>query len=109
MLYSEFRDGNVPAEYERLRVLKDSLDHLPPGMKKVFLRPDPAGYQKDLLLYCGEGRDERFGVIEFAVGADVNDVLNFCRLSPTPFMRSAMKAPRDDPRRDRRTARYGGR
>jgi hypothetical protein len=23
------------------------------------------------LLYCGEGKDERFGVIEFAVGADV--------------------------------------
>ena len=35
------------------------------------LRSDTAGYQEDLLLYCGEGKDERFGVIEFAVSADV--------------------------------------
>jgi hypothetical protein len=37
----------------------------------VCLRSDSAGYQQDLLLYCGEGKDERFGVIEFAVSADV--------------------------------------
>jgi hypothetical protein len=28
MLYSEFRDGNVPAGHEQLRVLKESLRHL---------------------------------------------------------------------------------
>src|SRR5208283_3692642 len=44
MLYSEFRDGNVPA-----------------------------GYQEELLLYCGEGKDPRFGVIDFAIGADVTE------------------------------------
>src|SRR4051812_32351385 len=32
-----------------------------------------AGYQQDLLLYCGEGKDARFGVIEFAVSADVTE------------------------------------
>jgi hypothetical protein len=37
----------------------------------VCLRSDSAGYQQDLLLYCGEGKDERFGVIDFAVSADV--------------------------------------
>ena len=36
-----------------------------------MLRSDTAGYQQDLLRYCAEGRDERFGVIEFAVGVDV--------------------------------------
>ena len=71
MLYSEFRDGNVPAGHEQLRVLKASLPHLPGDVKKVALRSDTAGYQEELLLYCGEGKDPRFGVIEFAVGADV--------------------------------------
>ncbi len=35
------------------------------------LRSDTAGYQEELLPYCGEGKDPRFGVIEFAIGADV--------------------------------------
>src|ERR1700677_1627729 len=73
MLYSEFRDGNVPAGHEQLRVLKDCLLHLPDKIKKVALRSDTAGYQEELLLYCGEGRDPRFGAIEFAVGADVTE------------------------------------
>ena len=73
MVYSEFRDGNVPAGHEQLRVLKESLLHLPDGVKKVALRSDTAGYQEELLLYCGEGKDLRFGVIEFAIGADVTE------------------------------------
>jgi len=68
---SEFRDGNVPASYDLLRVFKESLNILPEGVKKVCLRSDSAGYQQDLLKYCAEGKSERFGVIEFAVGADV--------------------------------------
>ena len=39
----------------------------------MYLRSDSAGYQQDLLLYCGEGKDARFGVIEFAVSADVTE------------------------------------
>jgi hypothetical protein len=73
MLYSEFRDGNVPAGHEQLRVLKDSLGYVPDGVKKIYLRSDTAGYQEELLLYCGEGKDPRFGVIEFAIGADVTE------------------------------------
>jgi len=42
MLYSEFRDGNVPAGHEQLRVLKESLRHLPDSVKKVSLRSDTA-------------------------------------------------------------------
>ncbi len=71
MLYSEFRDGNVPAGHEQLRVMKDCMRYLPAGITKVSLRSDTAGYQEDLLLYCGEGKDPRFGVIDFAIGADV--------------------------------------
>jgi hypothetical protein len=73
MLYSEFRDGNVPAGHEQLRVMKDCLRYLPASVKKVSLRSDTAGYQEELLLYCGEGKDPRFGVIDFAIGADVTE------------------------------------
>jgi hypothetical protein len=73
MVYSEFRDGNVPAGHEQLRVMKSCLAGLPQTVKKVFLRSDSAAYQQELLLYCGEGKDARFGVIEFAVSADVTE------------------------------------
>jgi hypothetical protein len=69
--HSEFRDGNVPAAYQNLRVLQETLNVLPKGVQKIYFKSDTAAYQKDLLIYCAEGQNERFGVIEFAVGADV--------------------------------------
>ena len=71
VLHTEFRDGNVPAGYEQLRVLKESLTLLPEGVLQVRLRSDTAGYQHSLLRYCERGEDRRFGRIEFSVGADV--------------------------------------
>lgn len=71
MVFSEFRDGNVPADYDLLRPFKHTLELLPPGVAKVYLRSDTAGYIVDLLRYCAESKNERFGVIEFAVGADM--------------------------------------
>jgi len=71
VLHSEFRDGNVPAGYEQLRVFKEALTLLPFGVEQVFLRSDTAGYQHNLLKYCAEGKNTRFGVIEFAIGVDV--------------------------------------
>jgi hypothetical protein len=71
VLHTEFRDGNVPAGNEQLRVFIHALSLLPPGVKTVRLRSDTAGYQHDLMAYCDRGRDERFGRIEFAIGADV--------------------------------------
>lgn len=69
--HSEFRDGNVPANYQNLRALKETLAALPAGVVKVYFRGDTAANQKELLRYCAEGKSERFGVIEFAVGVDV--------------------------------------
>jgi hypothetical protein len=69
--HSEFRDGNVPANYQNLRALQESLDVLPEGVVKVYFRGDTAANQKELLRYCAEGKSERFGVIEFAIGVDV--------------------------------------
>ena len=71
VLHTEFRDGNVPAGYEQLRVLQEALAVLPEGVEKVRLRSDTAGYQHELLRYCAKGENERFGRIEFAVGCDV--------------------------------------
>ncbi len=71
VLHSEFRDGNVPAGFEQLRVLRESLAYLPDGVERVQLRSDSAGYQAELLRYCAEGRDDRFGVIDFAIAANV--------------------------------------
>jgi hypothetical protein len=55
-VYSEFRDGNVPAGYEQLRVFKERLKQLPEGVREARLRSDTAGYQVDLLKYCAEGK-----------------------------------------------------
>jgi hypothetical protein len=73
MLFSEFRDGNVPANCDLLRPFKQALDLLPPGVEKAFLRSDTAGNIVELLKFCAEGKSERFGVIEFAVGVDVTE------------------------------------
>jgi Transposase DDE domain group 1 len=71
VLHTEFRDGNVPAGYEQLRVFTEALAMLPEGVTKVYHRSDTAGYQHDLLRYCEKGENKRFGRIEFAIGADV--------------------------------------
>ena len=69
--HTEFRDGNVPAGFNQLRVFQEALDCLPEGVDKVRLRSDTAGYQHNLLKYCCKEENERFGKIEFAIGCDV--------------------------------------
>jgi hypothetical protein len=71
VVHTEFRDGNVPAGYEIDRVFAEAVAGLPEGIERVLLRSDTAGYDHRLLRYCAEGRSERFGVVEFAVGVDV--------------------------------------
>jgi hypothetical protein len=71
IVHTEFRDGNVPAAYEQLRVFQEALSCLPSGIESVRLRSDTAGYQHILMRYCEKGQDKRFGRIEFAIGCDV--------------------------------------
>ncbi len=71
LLHTEFRDGNVPAGHEQLRILKESLLHLPESVEEVYVRSDTAGYQHDLLKYCDMAYNQRFGRIKFAIGCDV--------------------------------------
>lgn len=81
VLHSEFRDGNVPAGYGQLRMFEESLRRLPASVGKVRMRSDSAGYQWDLLKYCAEGKNARFGVIEFAVASDVDEAFKRDRKS----------------------------
>ena len=71
ILHTEFRDGNVPAGFEQLRIFKEALACLPENVETVRLRSDTAGYQHDLLSYCETGASSRFGRIEFAIGCNV--------------------------------------
>jgi hypothetical protein len=72
MLHSEFRDGNVPAGYEGLRVLMDALALLPLSVKVVRVRSDTAGYEHKLLRWLDQTDNKRFGRIEFAISCDVS-------------------------------------
>lgn len=71
VLHTEFRDGNVPAGFEQKRVLKEAIECLPKGVKKVRMRSDTAGYQHELLKYCDREDNKWCGRIEFTVGCDV--------------------------------------
>jgi hypothetical protein len=73
--YSQFRDGNVPCGYRQLDALKRALELLPEGIEKVRLRMDTQGYEWELLRYLAEGINPRFGVIDFAIGADMTPEL----------------------------------
>jgi hypothetical protein len=72
ILHTEFRDGNVPAGHEQLRVFMHALSFLPEGVTSVRLRSDTAGYQHELLKYCDDAeKHPRFGRIEFTIGCTV--------------------------------------
>ncbi|MBU1053131.1 MAG: transposase [Proteobacteria bacterium] len=71
ILHTEFRDGNVPAGFQQLRVFKDALGCLPEQVQTVRVSSDTACYQHDLLRYCSTGENSQFGVIEFAIGCNV--------------------------------------
>lgn len=75
MLHSEFRDGNVPASFDNLRVFLEALEMMPDGVETVSFRADSASYQHPLLSYMAEGRHPRFGVIDFAVGVPVESTI----------------------------------
>jgi hypothetical protein len=66
-----FRDGNVNAGYGQLEELKRVLSYVPSGIEKINFRSDSAGYQEEVMKYCAEGKDERFGVIDFTISCPV--------------------------------------
>lgn len=75
MLHSEFRDGNVPAGYDQLRVVKEAISYLPLSVKILRVRSDTAGYEHVFLRWLqleDKNDNGRIGRIEFAVSCDVS-------------------------------------
>ena len=68
---TQLRGGNINPGYGQFEELKRVLDTIPEGVKEVKLRSDAAGYQEDILRYCAEGKNERFGVISFTISCKV--------------------------------------
>lgn len=72
VLHTEFRDGNVPAGYEILRVVAEALEMVPEGVTTVSVRSDTAAYQHEFLQFLKDAeRHPRFGEIKFGIGCDV--------------------------------------
>ena len=74
MVYSEMRDGNVPAREGNARVLSRALEQLPATVSEVMVRSDSAGHSADVIQLCNrpELRPEathRYGVIGFVISA----------------------------------------
>ena len=83
---SEFRDGNVPAGHEMLRIVKESLAALPEGIERVRVRMDSAGYRHDVLKFCATGDGGKRDVIEFTVSNDMT----------TEFRKAVMEVQEQD-------------
>ena len=86
MVHSEFRDGNVPAGDDILRILEESLTALPAGVKEVRVRMDSAGYQHDVLRFMATGDKGRREIIEFTVSNDMT----------TEFREAARRVPESE-------------
>lgn len=78
MVHTEFRPGNVPANHDLLRMLREGLAVLPGGIEEVNYRGDGASYQHAFMRYLDaeKGEDEikkRFGKIRFAVSCPITE------------------------------------
>jgi len=73
VVVSEFRDGNVGAGHEILRILKESLAALPDGIDRVRVRMDSAGYHHDVLKFCATGDGGKREIISFTVSNDMTE------------------------------------
>jgi len=74
ILADEFRDGNVPAQVDLLRVLKEAIAALPLTIRLIRVRSDSAAYVHEFLNWCRKevpGRPR----IEFAISADMTEEL----------------------------------
>jgi hypothetical protein len=76
VVHSQFRDGNVPAGWQIVPVLKEALASLPEGVEQVFMRQDTAAYQTEVLAWCERAEEHpQYGRILFTISADVTSAL----------------------------------
>jgi hypothetical protein len=82
VLAAEFRDGNVPARYRPLDVIRAAFQALPTGIKTFAFRGDSACYERGLLGWLRDEPREGGpqGTIDFAVSAVMSpELLTACR------------------------------
>mgnify|MGYP002641685150 CR=1 FL=1 len=70
----EFRDGNVPAGCDVLRVVRRAFDALPESIEQIYYRADSASYNHELLNWLREEENGHPRAI-FAVSADMSPQL----------------------------------
>lgn len=70
----EFRDGNVPARMDLVRVAKETLTALPPTVRLVRFRSDSAAYVHEFLDWCRQEIPGR-ARIEYAISAEMTEEL----------------------------------
>ena len=74
----EFRDGNVPAGMENLRLIKHGFASLPVTVRERFLRGDSALYEQSVLKWLADEEREGGpqGFIGFSISADMSKELH---------------------------------
>ncbi len=97
---TRYEDGNVHPGWRQLEEFKQVLHTLPEQVKSVALRSDSAGYQSDLLTYCAEGKNSRFGFISAAISCPVGQELKegTHRIPETEWKPVRSKRRGNDPR-----------
>ena len=85
----------MPAGHEMLRILKESLAALPPGIEKVRLRMDSAGYQHDVLKLCATGDGGKREMMEFTVSDDMTAAVREAREGSSCARVACPGAPED--------------
>ena len=77
VLADEFRDGNVPAGMEPLRLAQQAFGALPSGIQRRAFRGDSACYEQTLLAWLSAPAraEEPGGAIEFGISADMSPPL----------------------------------
>ena len=77
ILADEFRDGNVPAHYQPLNVVRTAFQTLPETVKEYYFRGDTASHEYELIKWLENERreDGPEGFIGFAVSMRVQPSL----------------------------------
>lgn len=78
VIADEYRDGNVPAAMENLRLIQRGFASLPDGIEERYFRADSACYDEQILKWLVDSERENGpkGEIGFTISADMTSALH---------------------------------
>lgn len=78
VIADEYRDGNVPAGMENLRLIRRGFSNLPEWVEEYYFRADSACYDEDILKWLSDPEREGGpkGMIGFTISADMTTQLH---------------------------------